>query len=176
MPAGFPWRTHTCKYRSRRNSNLLRAVVEVYPDRTASGPVVAAAVGLLDIYYEGAILHWGKDAESSDGKRLPSYSDVLNDVAYSIKLLSQRLRRLFRRSHQSRSQKVHNLKTYCELRSKKRALRDTDCSVADGVDLWALILAEDAEADAEVSKRPLNNSASNLCFFRGFLIRPPRPD
>ena len=80
-----------------RNKNILRAVCEIYPDRIPSSAVIASAVALLDTYFEGALI--GDPAGFQKHGKL----EVAMQIAFEIKTLVQRLRRLFRRSRNSRS-------------------------------------------------------------------------
>ena len=79
-----------------RNRNLLRAIVEVYPTRVPSAHVMADAIKQLDLFFSGDLLCYeGSTAEEMYGEQCLA-------VAYDLKVLYQRLRRLFRRSRNSR--------------------------------------------------------------------------
>ena len=76
------------------NEHILRAVVEVWPDRIPSVYVVAQGVRRLDEYYQGDVLQY----ESESGGFAENGSmECSVSVAACIKVLVQRLRRLFRR-------------------------------------------------------------------------------
>ena len=80
------------------NSSLLRGICEVFPDRTPGIQVIADAVGLLDLYYQGEILQ----CPGGPGFAYDGYKEACVGQAAILKTLVQRLRRLFRRSEKSR--------------------------------------------------------------------------
>ena len=82
------------------NEHILRAVVEVWPDRIPSVYVVASGVERLDEYYQGDVLQYESE---SGGFAENGFMECSVSVAACIKVLVQRLRRLFRRSTCSRS-------------------------------------------------------------------------
>jgi len=92
----FPGRP--CFLDLEANHRALRAVIEVFPDRVPSVYLVAMAVRMLDKYFSGDIIqHDGQGGYMANG-----YIEASVAIAATIKILVQRLRRLFRRSSRSR--------------------------------------------------------------------------
>ncbi len=80
------------------NKSVLRAVVEVYPDRIPSAFIVASAIRKLDEFYSGDVIQY----EGHGGFVADGYLEASVSIAALVKTLVQRLRRLFRPSSRSR--------------------------------------------------------------------------
>ena len=98
--AAFPGRPS--RLDCERNRKVLRAICEVYPDRIPSAHVLAAGISLLDTYLEGKLIG-NPQGVHGDGK-----GEACMAIAFTLKVLTQRLRRLFRRSTNSRPRVIKN--------------------------------------------------------------------
>ena len=91
----FPGRP--CVADLEANGPLLRAVVESFPDRIPGIDVIALAVRMLDDFHSGNVLQFSGQGFVANG-----LIEASVDIAAVVKHLTQRLRRLFRRSAKSR--------------------------------------------------------------------------
>jgi hypothetical protein len=82
------------------NAEVLRSLVEVFPDRVPGAHTIVIGLLSLDKYYEGDALQFPKDDINGDPD---NYHLFALGVAYAMKVVAGRLRRLFRRSNISRS-------------------------------------------------------------------------
>jgi hypothetical protein len=78
------------------NKDLLRGVLEVFPSKIPGAHLIAESLSMIDSYHNGDVMRHPDPADKQ------SCNDALLTIAYSIKVLVQRLRRLFRRSSRSR--------------------------------------------------------------------------
>ncbi len=81
-----------------QNAGVLRSLVEIFPDRVPSAHLISMSLLSLDRYFEGDVLQFSQEGNADPD----SYRLFALGVAYEMKCLVSRLRRLFRRSIQSR--------------------------------------------------------------------------
>ena len=84
-----------------KNESVLRSIVEVYPDKIPGIQVLCEAVTRLDVYFSGDVIQYDGPKHGFQGD---GYMEAVMQQACLLKLLVQRLRRLFRRSTMSRYQ------------------------------------------------------------------------
>ena len=92
-----------CKQDLENNFYVLRGILETFPERIPGGYVLADGIELLDKFHGANIVQLAYSPDNTDKQRASKYRDEIVQVAMTMKMYVQKLRRLFRRSHASRS-------------------------------------------------------------------------
>ena len=86
------------------NRGLVRALLEVFPDRVPPGPILQRAVRLADAFHSGFVIQLPPESDSNTDEENEYLKDALvKRYAIIMNILVQYMRRLFRRSAKSRS-------------------------------------------------------------------------
>lgn len=124
------------------NYHLLFAILAVYPSRVPVIDTICKALELLDDHYKGWILQCSE--EHRDG--------LLRALGLLIKRLVGKVRRMFRRSSNSRNSKVRSLKAlvvHVKKGNKADTLDDIWLAVLDEEDVLS-ISSTDGEVDQDL--------------------------